>query len=133
VLIVLVIVVVALASLPNNSPSSTGTPLPSGPAYSVNVTVIELRSSDNACGLDGSTEPGFHGVANAASGETWHITGTTGGCTINSLNAVTAGFQVLSLDVPQSIAAGANAAISVSFVMIQLGGPYTGPLVISVS
>jgi hypothetical protein len=99
----------------------------------VTVTVIDLRSSDNACGLNGTTEPGFRGVTNAASGETWHITGPTGGCTINGLSAVTAGFEVLSLDLPQSIAAGQTVAISVSFVMISLGGPYTGPLVISVT
>lgn len=134
VVIVFVVLIGAAVSLtPQSQPSSSQTPVSSGPGYPVNVTVIDLTSSDNACGLNGATEPGFQGVTNAVSGETWHITGSAGGCTVNGLSAVTGGFQVVSLDVPQSIAAGQTANISVSFVMIILGGPYTGPLVIAVT
>lgn len=133
-LILVVVFIAAVVALSPPSPlSPSQTPLPSGPAVAVDVTVIDLTSSDNACGLNGTTEPGFQGVTNAASGENWHITGTPEGCTISGISAVTGGFQVLSVDVPQSIAAGQTAAISVSFVMIGLGGPYTGPLVISVT
>lgn len=134
VLIIFVVVLVVAVSLtPQSQPSSSSTPVSSGPGYPVNVTIIDLTSSDNACGLNGTTEPGFQGVTNAASGETWHITGSAGGCTINGVSSVTGGFQIVSLDVPQSIGAGQTANISVSFVMITLGGPYTGPLVIAVT
>jgi len=133
VIFLIVIVAVAVSQSPSSQPGSGGTPLPSGPAYPVNVTVIDLKSSVNACGLNGTTERGYLGVTNAFSGEIWHVTGTPGGCTIEGLTAVTSGFQVLSLDVPVSLAAGETAAVTVSFGMMGLGGPYTGPLVISVS
>jgi hypothetical protein len=135
VLVALVVIIAVFATLaPQSQSNSSPTPLPSGPAYPVNVTVINLTSPDNVCGLNGATEPGFRGVTNAASGEVWHITGPTGGCTINDISAETAGFMIVTnLYGPQSIAAGQSVPITVSFIMEQLGGPYTGPLVASVT
>lgn len=134
IVVFVVIIAVALWLFSPSPSSSSQTPISSGPAYPVNVTVINLTSPDNVCGLNGTTEPGFHGVTNAFSGETWHITGPPGGCTISDISAVTGGFMIPpSVYLPQSIGAGQTGNVSVSFDMLGLGGPYTGPLVVSVT
>lgn len=133
VAVMVVILSVALSQAPPAS-LNNNMPLPSGPAYPVNVTVIDLQSSDNACGLNGTTEPGFLGVTNVFSGETWQITGPPGGCTINGMSAITSGFLILDGAFgPQTIPANQTAPIQVSFDMQGLGGPYTGPLVLSIT
>jgi hypothetical protein len=133
VIVILIVIAIAVAwAYEAPASPSQGTPLPSGPSYPVNVTVIQLTSPSDTCGLNGSTEPGFHGVTNAVSGETWHFFGPVGGCLISTFTAVTGGFQVLTVDNDQSIPAGQTVAMSVSFFMDGLGGPYTGPLVVSV-
>jgi hypothetical protein len=133
--VIMVIIISAVALSQSSSPQnvSSGTPLPSGPAYPVNVTVIRLSSSDDICGLNGAIERGFLGVSNEFSGKTWQISGTPAGCTVNGITATTEGFQVISLDIPISIPPGQTAAVSVSFSMSSLSGPYTGTLNISVS
>ena len=133
-LVVFVVFIVVIFSYSASTPPvPSSTPLPSGPAYPVNITTIELTSSDNVCGLNGTGEPGFQGVTNAVSGETWQISGPPGGCSINGISSETGGITALTLDLPTSISAGQVASISVSFVMNGLGGSYTGPLVISVT
>jgi hypothetical protein len=133
VLVGFVVIIAAVAALASLSPPSSPPPPPSAPAYPVNVTMIQLASPDDLCDLNGDTEPGFQGVSDAASGETWHVTGPPEGCTITGFTSETAGIRVISSDVPQEIPAGATGTISVSFILSGLGGPYAGSLQIWVS
>jgi hypothetical protein len=130
-----VIIIISVALSQNSQMTSdNNVPIPSGPAYPVNVTIVDLKSSDNACGLDGTTRPGFLGVTNAFSGQTWRITGPPGGCTINAVNAITSGFMIIpNFYGPQTIPANQTDPIQISYDMQGLGGPYTGPLVLSVT
>lgn len=132
---VFLLVVIVLAVFASQSQSSASqTPVSSGPSYSVNVTIVELRSLDNACGLNGTTEPGFHGVTSAASGQTWRVTAPPDGCTITSVSAVTGGFEAFLNSIGgQSIPGGQTVGVGVSYFMTGLSGPYTGPLVLSLA
>jgi hypothetical protein len=113
---------------PVSTPVSSGAPAPSATAYPVNVSVIELNSSANVCGLNGTTEPGFLGMSNVTSSDTWYITAPGGGCTVAVLMSDTSGFVVVSADLPVTIPAAQTDGIQVSFLMSLLSAPYDGPL-----
>jgi hypothetical protein len=86
VLVIFVLIVVAAVSSFPTLPSSGG---------SVVVTQIMVQSSDDACGLEGATAPGF----TTATGQT-HPVGFGARsqyypCTVNSVVSATPGFEVL--------------------------------------
>ncbi len=115
----------------STGPSST-TPVSSGPANPVNVTIIWLVSSDNVCDLNGHTEPGFEGVSNQVSGETWNISGPPGGCTVGNVNALTPGFTAIAyLALPLTVPPNGYGYLPVSFILPS--GGYDGALNISIT
>jgi hypothetical protein len=114
---ILFVIVLAIAglTLSNQGTGPSYTPVPSGPAYPVNVTSIYVHSSDNVGDWDGTTEPGFTGVANQVNGETWHITALSGGGTITSVWAITPGVTILTLSLPLTIGPGGTGLLELSY------------------
>jgi hypothetical protein len=128
--LIFIIFVIALAT---QAPTVPQSPLvPSPPGFPVTVGIIYLTSPDDACGLNGTTEPGFSGVSGQFSGETWQISAPPGGCTIVSLTALTPGFNVFppNFGSPMNFTGGQTTAISVSFQLPS--GGYDGDLTIEV-
>jgi len=126
VIIVVVILVIGLASF-----------FLVPPAPSIQVTVIDVESVDNVCGLDGASASGFNASTGDQVGLSFNIAGAnvtwangtivgTLACTIETVNASTPGFSLLSVSVPLIVPA--NETVILSFTVQCPGSDYTGSL-----
>ncbi len=101
-------------------------------ANSVDVTAINITSSNNACGVSGHSFSGFTTNPGGKIQDTI-IIGNGNillSCTINSVAATTSGFSISGANVPLSIPAGGTQ--SLSFTIIAPGSSYNGVLTIDI-
>jgi len=118
VVLILVVGVLAYLFLPASS--------------SVTITVVDFRSADDACGLDGATSGGFTANVSETYSVEFTITGnnSTGGgtaaCHINSVTTSTPGFSISGAEVPVSIPA--NSSGNLTFDLTTPGSSYKGAL-----
>jgi hypothetical protein len=118
--IVLVIVVIAvLASLGSVSAA-------------VDVTAINVTSSDNACGVDGHSFSGFTTNSGGAVQDTLTVrnTNTFQTCSIQSVSTTTSGFSLSGANTPISIPAGGTQ--SLSFTIHAPSGSYNGVVTVDI-
>ena len=99
----------------------------------VTITGVNFQSPDNACGLDGATDPSWY---NTTAGQSvilsYDITGnntTAGGtaaCSINTVTTTTAGFSISGANVPLQVPV--NSTQILSFTVNPPGSSFTGVL-----
>lgn len=100
---------------------------------STNVTVsaINFTSSDNACGMNSQTGPGFTSVGGGSVQESYIVTGgLILSCTISSVTATTSGFSISGANVPLTVAADGSQTLS--FTIHMPSGSYSGVLTIDI-
>ncbi len=98
------------------------------------VSVVHLSSPTDACGLNGTTQPGFFAVANTTLSQNWTFTGPVGGCTISGAQALTPGFSVVSQYSGPTLCRGVadeNCSYSIDYLVPSVY--YVGPLSIEVN
>lgn len=119
VVVVVVIVIAVLASL-----AAVGS--------SVDVTAINVTSSDNACGANGHSFSGF--TTGSGGTEQYTLSVTNGNillsCTISTVAATSSGFSISGANTPVSIPA--HGTQSVSFTIHAPSGSYTGVLTLDI-
>ncbi len=99
-----------------------------GSSSAVDVTAINITSSDNACGVNGHTFSGFTTSSGGAMQNTFTIPNKgILTCTINSVSSTTSGFSLSGANTPVSIPA--QGTESVSFT-IHCPNSYNGVLTI---
>lgn len=110
--------------------------LPSA-TYAINVTGINIFSSDDTCGLNGETATGFSANTSQAYPITFQITGnntTNGGtaaCSISSVSTSTPGFSITGANVPLQVPV--NASPLLSFTVNCPSSAYTGVLTLQIN
>lgn len=111
----------------------------------VTVTGINFQSPDNACGLNGATDPNWYNTTTGSSFElsyyisgvnvTYNISGHpvngTAACEISSVSTTTSGFSISGANVPLAIAA--NSTESLSFTVNPPGSAFTGVMTIVIT
>lgn len=101
-------------------------------ASSIDVTAINLTSSDNACGMNGHTFSGYTTSGGGSVSDT--LTIPNGNillsCTINSVSSTTSGFSISGANVPLTIPAGGTE--SLSFTIHAPSGSFNGVLTIDI-
>jgi hypothetical protein len=119
VLIVVVVVVVVVAILAYVAVQST----------SVDVTAINITSSDNVCGVNGHTLAGFTTGPSGTIQDTLVITGgLILSCTVNTVSATTSGFSISGANTPLTVPA--DGTESLSFTIHAPSGAFDGVLTI---
>ncbi|MCI4372754.1 MAG: zinc ribbon domain-containing protein [Thermoplasmata archaeon] len=104
--------------------------VPPGPE--IQVTIINVDSPDNVCGLDGEYGDGFNASTGDLVGFDYLISGanaSSGGtlpCTIVAVSTPTAGFSVTNVSVPLTVPA--NETVDLTFSIQCPGSDYTGSL-----
>jgi hypothetical protein len=103
------------------------------PAPSIQVTEIDISSSDNVCDLDQASGYGFNASTGDAVSLQFDISGpnaTSGSgtlaCTISTLSTDPPGFNLTATNVPLYIPA--NETVVLSFTVLCPNTSYTGPL-----
>ena len=109
----------------NNSPGGGGSVV-------VDVTAINIVSSDNACHLNGNTFSGYTTAGGGSEQDTLTIPNNNLllSCTVTSVSATTSGFSISGANTPITIPAGGSEAISFA-----IGSPstaYTGVLTLNI-
>ena len=99
-------------------------------ATAVDVTAVNITSSDNACGTNGQTAPGFVTGSGGSVQQTYTITNNNLflSCTVNSVSATTSGFSISGANTPLTIPAGGTQ--SLSFTITAPSGRFNGVLTI---
>lgn len=99
-----------------------------GGSGSVDVTAVNITSSDNACGSNGHTFPGFTLNTRQSYQQTFTINNgnLVFSCTINSVSTTTPGFSVSGANTPLTIPA--DGSESLSFTVTAPGASYNGVL-----
>ena len=118
--VILVIVVIAVVA----SLASTGS--------SIDVTAINITSSDNACHANGHTFSGFTTGSGGSVQDTLSVPNSNLflSCTINTVSATTSGFSISGANTPITIPAGGTE--SLSFTIHAPSGSYTGVLTLDI-
>jgi len=133
-LVVIVIVIIAalwfLGDL-GNSGSGNNSPGGSGSVV-VDVTAINIVSSDNACHVNGNTFSGYTTAGGGSEEDTLTVPNNNLilSCTIASVSATTSGFSISGANTPVTIPAGGSEALSFA-----IGSPttaYTGVLTLNI-
>lgn len=129
--ILFVVIFVVVAATAATSQSSTSiSPITSPPSPEVNVVLVDVQSPDNACGLNGATEPGFSGSGTSFT-VVWTIYGPVGGCTLSDIAALTTGVTAEVPGLPIQIASEVNQSVNVTFELPS--GEYNGIIQVMVS
>jgi hypothetical protein len=101
----------------------------------VNITVINFVSSDNACGLNGETASGFStNVSQPVDLEfsMMNFNSTPGECTVHTIGTNTTGFSITGAS-PLPLVIPANATENWNFTVNVPGSSYTGVLTVIVT
>jgi hypothetical protein len=132
VIVLVIVVVVIVAALWFLGNSNTGTNNGGANTVVVDVTAINIVSSDNACGTNGHTFTGYTTSGGGSEQDTLTVTNSDIflSCTISSVSATTSGFSISGANVPVTIPASGSEAVSFS-----IGSPnaaYTGVLTLNI-
>lgn len=130
--VALVILIVGITILAANAPTASTSTATSGPPQPnpyasgpVNVTAILAVSSDNACGLNGSQQGGFHTPAHYSYVTFWWLPQHAASlpCTVENVTTNTTGFE-LSSSLPTTVTVNETA------IMVDIYTPaaYNGTL-----
>jgi len=96
----------------------------------ISVTAIDYTSHDDACGINGDTQPGYTGGSGGSEEITITLGGGPAGCTVTTVSTTTAGFSISGANVPLKVPSQGSARLS--FTVTSPTASYSGVLTLDV-